>query len=95
MVELLIRNEEIARRLFEIAARDRASVEDVLTEMIAFYEARPLENPLLKMAAAADALGATADRDDVSEHFDALLRETWGKQADDHPTDDATNQRSG
>jgi hypothetical protein len=87
MVELVIRNEDLARRLFEIAARDNSPVETLLEAMIAIYEARPLENPLLKMAAAADALGATADRDDVSEHFDALLRESWGKHGDDQQAD--------
>ena len=36
-------------------------------------------NPLLMMAEAAEKLGLSADRDDISENFDDVLRETWGK----------------
>ncbi len=79
MAEVLIRNEHIARRLFNIAAREDRSVEAVLEEIIDLYEARPLDNPLLKMATAADELGLTTDSDDISENFDTRLRDTWGK----------------
>lgn len=82
MVEVLIRDEHIARRLFNIAAQEDRSVEAVLEALIDLYEARPLENPLLQMAASADKLGLTADQDDISEHFDELLQESWGKAQD-------------
>jgi len=79
MVEVLIRDEKIARRLFNIAAQEDRSVEAILEELIALYDARPMENPLLKMASSADTLGLTADRDDISANFDTLLHETWDK----------------
>ncbi len=94
MAEVLIRDEQIARRLYDIAAREERSVEAVLEELIALYEARPLDNPLLRMAAAADELGLTADRDDISEHFDALLHETWGKTVDRESGDNEHPERS-
>ncbi|MDZ4767442.1 MAG: hypothetical protein SGI73_23130 [Chloroflexota bacterium] len=49
------------------------------------------DNPMLMMVEAADRLGLSADRDDISEHFDDELRATWGKHlankwnADDRP----------
>jgi DNA-binding ferritin-like protein (Dps family) len=94
MAEVLIRDEQIARRLFDIAAREERSVEAVLEELIDLYEARPLENPLLKMAAAADKLGLTADHDDISEHFDALLRDTWDKTRDGESGTDEHPERA-
>lgn len=94
MAEVLIRNEQIARRLFNIAAREERSVEAMLEELIDLYEARPLDNPLRNMAAAADKLGLTADRDDISEHFDALLHDTWDKTLDRELGDDEHPERS-
>ncbi len=35
-------------------------------------------DPLLRLAEAADRLGLRSERDDISEHFDELLRESWG-----------------
>ncbi len=39
-------------------------------------------NPILQMIASADELGAIADRDDISEHFDELLREMIANDED-------------
>lgn len=91
MVELLIRNEDLARRVLEIAEREQRSVEAVLDAVLTAYENVPHKNPLLQMAAAADALGATADCDDISEHFDEVLREMWGKAGDTQQSDDEPN----
>lgn len=44
--------------------------------------AEPSANPLLMMAEAADRLGLRADRDDISEHFDDILRQSWSEHLD-------------
>ncbi|MCC7452499.1 MAG: hypothetical protein IT324_34175 [Anaerolineae bacterium] len=94
MADVLIRDEQLARRLFNLAAKEDRSVEAVLTELIDLYETRPQENPLLKMAVAADALGLTADRDDVSANFDTLLRETWDTALKHETNDDDPSERT-
>lgn len=82
MAELLIRDEQIAHKLLSLSTRESRSVEALLDDMIRDYETRPSEtgNPLLKMAESAKVLGLHADRDDISEHFDELLRDSFGKQ---------------
>jgi len=42
----------------------------------------PSANPLLTMAESADRLGLRADRDDISEHFDDILRSSWSEHLD-------------
>lgn len=85
MAELLIRNEQIAHKLLALSTRESRSVEALLDDMIRDYESRPSgeENPLMKMAASAEALGLQADRDDISEHFDELMRNSLGKPDED------------
>jgi hypothetical protein len=79
MADLLIHNETVIHQLLAIANREQRPVEVILVDMIRAYEAQPPQNPLLQMAAAADALGLHADRDDISENFDSLLRDSWGE----------------
>ncbi len=80
--ELHIRDEKIIEKLTTIANLQNRTVEDmldiVLHDWIAHYEDHMRNNPILQMIASADELGAVADRDDISEHFDELLHNTMG-----------------
>lgn len=85
-LELNIRDEQIIEKLTTIAKRQNRTVEDMLDVMlhdwIEWYEDYMRNNPLLQMMKSADELGAVADRDDISEHFDELLRETRKQEYD-------------
>lgn len=76
-LELNIRDEQIIEKLTTIAKRQNRTVEDMLDIMlhdwIEWYEDYMRNNPLLQMMKSADELGAVADRDDISEHFDDIL----------------------
>ncbi len=87
MVTINLEDERIYRRLQQIAEQEQRSVEAVLDDMLDLYEAQETD-PLTQMAAAADALGLKADRNDIAAKFDDLLRETWMQ-------DDDSDQRSG
>lgn len=78
-LQLHIRDEQIIEKLTSIAKLQNRTVEEmldfVLHDWIEDYEDYMRNNPILQMIASADELGAIADRDDISEHFDELLRE--------------------
>lgn len=73
---LQIQDAEIIQKLGQIAKLQQRTIEDVLRDWIHEYEAYLQNNPLLQMIKSADELGMVADRDDVSEHFDDILRPT-------------------
>jgi|GEM_PF-1801049 len=84
--ELHIHDEQIIEKLTTIAKLQNRTVEDmldiVLHDWIEDYEDYMRNNPILQMIASADELGAIADRDDISEHFDELLREMIANDED-------------
>lgn len=79
---LQIQDADIIQKLGQIAKLQQRSIEDVLRDWIEEYEAYLRNNPLLQMIKASDELGMVADRDDISEHFDELLRETRKQEYD-------------
>ncbi|MBL8134523.1 MAG: hypothetical protein JNL42_21870 [Anaerolineae bacterium] len=81
MAELFIRDERIAQKLRDLSEKEARSVEALLDDMIQTYESRPEDNPILRMASAAEALGLEADADDVSERFDELLRQSYARRS--------------
>lgn len=85
-LQLHIRDEQIIEKLTSIAKLQNRTVEEmldfVLHDWIEDYEDYMRNNPILQMIASADELGAIADRDDISEHFDELLREMIANDED-------------
>ncbi len=72
---LQIQDEDIIQKLTTIAKFQGQGIEDVLRHWIDAYETQLRQNPILHMAYSAEEIGAIADRDDIAEHFDDILRE--------------------
>ena len=75
--DLQIHDAEIIQKLTTIAKLQQRTIEDVLRDWIHEYEAYLQNNPLLQMIKSADELGMVADRDDIAENFDDILRSTY------------------
>lgn len=88
MYTIQLQRKDVYLRLLEKAKQRGVSLDDVISDLLEEQEHSGEEtNPLIQMAAA-EAAGLIADRDDISENFDDLLRTAWGQSDDsDHPTD--------
>jgi hypothetical protein len=97
VVELLIRNEDLARRVFEIAEREQRSVEAVLDAALTAYENVPEDhpNPLLLMAQMAEQANLTFEDDHAARRSRAILEDEYADyllkrmKGDDEPNPDA------
>jgi predicted transcriptional regulator len=86
MASLLIHNEEISRRLLNLAQSKQQSLEELLEDYLNQQENQLIaqeqsenENPIAYMMRKADELGLVADSDTISQNFDEELRKTWMK----------------
>lgn len=74
--------DDLLNRLVEAARQREMTPEQMLRDWLDRVEGQtdhydPKDNPLLKMAEAAEAAGFESKRDDVSEKADELLRKGW------------------
>lgn len=75
--DLQIQDAEIIQKLGQIAKFQGQGIEDILRDWIDAYEIQLRKNPILHMAYSAEEIGAIADRDDIAENFDDILRSTY------------------
>lgn len=80
---LHIQDEDIIQKLTTIAKFQGLPIEDILRGWINAYEIQLRKNPILHMAYSAEEIGAVADRDDIAENFDDILREMMGEPKHD------------
>jgi hypothetical protein len=97
VIELLIRNEDLVRRVFEITERVRRSVEAVLDAALTAYEnaSEPLPNPLLLMAQMAEQAKFTFEDDNAARRSRVILEDEYADylprrmKGDDEPNPNA------
>ncbi len=74
--------EAILEMAMQLSTVEKVRLMERLAVSVENELAEPSANPLLAMAEAADRLGLRADHDDISEHFDDLLRASWSEHLD-------------
>jgi len=83
--------ESLAAKLRELAARQHRQADEILAEWVKAGlsaekdddQSTQAPNPMLRMAQRAEELGLSSGRSDVSENFDAVLREVIAEKSRD------------